>query len=532
MGYKNHARCPLEAFHLAQPASTPRSPAGASPHGGGYVPDRATFRSLAAEGNLIPVYKEVIADCDTPVSALKKLGTSRYAYLLESVEGGERLGRYSFVGASASMVFRSYGRSVEIETAAGIHRRDVDDPLAELERLMAQYRPVFVPGLPRFYGGAVGYLGYDMVRHFETLPDQNADGLGLPDSYFLITDTVLIFDHARRKLQILVNAHVDGEPDAAYDEAIATIDRTLALLHEDSGPGPLAVLGDAPQELPQLQSNMTPQEYTQAVEQAKEYIKAGDIFQVVLSQRFSLPVQGDPFNIYRVLRTVNPSPYMFYLKLDELSVVGSSPEVMVRAEEGEAMLRPIAGTRPRGRDDESDRALAAELLADAKERAEHIMLVDLGRNDLGRVCEYGSVAVDELMVIERYSHVMHIVSNVHGRLAPDKNAFDLLRAAFPAGTLSGAPKIRAMQIIDELEKTRRGPYGGAVTYVGFSGNMDSCITIRTVIIHDGLAHVQAGAGIVADSDPEREYEETVNKARGVLGAIVMAEQESGWATAR
>lgn len=490
----------------------------------GIVPDRRTFHELAKRGNLVPVYKEIIADIDTPVSALKKLGESRNAYLLESVEGGERLGRYSFVGTSASLIFRSWGKQVEIETSAGKERFWVDDPIDALRDLLKRYQPVEVPGLPRFYGGAVGYFSYDMVRYTEDIPDNNPDDLGLPESTFLFTDTVLIFDHVRGKLQIVHNAHIQGDPDTAYNRALAEIDRVLAALQQEHGLSPLSGLLQAPPRTDKITSNFTKEAFISAVEKAKAYIRAGDIFQVVLSQRFTLPVRGDAFNIYRVLRTVNPSPYLFYLKLDGVAIVGSSPEVMVRAEDAEVMLRPIAGTRPRSDDPAEDLALERDLLADEKEIAEHLMLVDLGRNDLGRVCEPGSVVVDELMMIERYSHVMHIVSNVRGRLAPGRDAFDLLRAAFPAGTLSGAPKVRAMEIIDELEPSRRGPYGGAIGYFGFSGNMDSCITIRTVVVHNGKAHIQAGAGVVADSDPEKEYEETLNKARGLLKAVVIAEE--------
>lgn len=497
-----------------QPTPAPRS---------GCVPDRDSFCKLAQQGNLIPVYKELLADYDTPVSALKKLDQGKYAFLLESVEGGERIGRYSFVGTTASVIFRTYGNTVEIEEDGVCERFEVDDPLTALESLLAKYQPVNVPGLPRFYGGAVGYLGYDMVRYFEKLPDNNPDPMGVPESYFLITDTMLIFDHARRKLQVVVNAHVDGDPDEAYDQAVASIEQTISKLHQDARLEPLETPTAESAQALDVDSNFTKDGFMDAIERAKEYIMAGDIFQVVISQNFSTPITSDPFNLYRVLRTVNPSPYMYYLKLDDFAVVGSSPEMMVRVEDGEVIVRPIAGTRKRGVDADDDKALEQELLADEKELAEHVMLVDLGRNDVGRISEYGSVSVDEMMVVERYSHVMHIVSTVRGRLAADKTAFDAIRAIFPAGTLSGAPKVRAMEIIDELETVRRGPYGGAITYFGFSGNMDTCVTIRTILVHDGRAYVQAGAGIVADSDPEREYEETLNKAKGVLMAIAMAE---------
>lgn len=495
------------------------------------IPSREAFCAYAESATLIPVYREIIADVDTPVSALVKLGESPYRYLLESVEGGDRLGRYSFVGNTAKLVVSSRGRQVTIGRPAApgsatyhYERRETANPLEFLRSLMRAYRPAPVPGLPRFYGGAVGYLSYDMVRFIERLPDANPDELDLPEAYFIVSDTVLIFDNAQRTLKIVANAHVEeGEdPSLAYDRAVAAIDEVLFALRSRPGAAPLDGV-EREAELPAFTSNFDRDSFERAVERCLEYIRAGDVFQVVLSQRFRTPFSGDPFNLYRVLRTVNPSPYMFFLHFGELALVGSSPEVMVRCEDGIAQLRPIAGTRRRGRTAEEDRALEKELLEDAKERAEHVMLVDLGRNDLGRVCEYGSVRVDELMTIERYSHVMHIVSNITGKLAPGKDPFDLLRATFPAGTVSGAPKIRAMEIIDELEPSRRGPYAGVIGYFGFSGNMDSCITIRTVIVKQNVAYVQAGAGIVADSSPAREYEETLNKARGMLKAIAMAE---------
>lgn len=495
----------------------------------GIVPDRDTFRRLAGSGNLIPVYKEVIADFDTPVSALKKLGESEYAYLLESVEGGSRLGRYSFVGTSARCIFESRGHEVLISSDDEQRRLTVEDPLDALRDLLQSYRTVAVPGLPRFYGGAVGYMSYDMIRYWERIPDKNPDPLNLPESAFIITDTVLIFDHVRRKVQVVHNTQVDGDVDQAYDRAVARIEEVLAKLEGPHGMRPLTALHGRCEPADGVTSNFTKEEFVAAVERAKEYIRAGDVLQVVLAQRFSRSVRSDAFDIYRVLRSINPSPYLFYLKFGPFAVVGSSPEVMVRLEDGEALLRPIAGTRRRGASEAEDLALERELLADEKERAEHLMLVDLGRNDLSRVCEPGSVTVEDLMVVERYSHVMHIVSSVKGRLAADRDAFDLLRAAFPAGTLTGAPKIRAMEIIDELENVRRGPYGGAIGYFGFSGNMDSCITIRTVVICDGTAYVQAGAGVVADSNPESEFDETVNKARGLLTAIAVAEEATGHA---
>lgn len=490
-------------------------------------PSREEFLSLAETCNLVPVVWECIADADTPVSALAKLGVGSCAYLLESVEGGETLGRYSFVGNTALAVFRSKGRRVEIERPGGAAEIFEDvDPLECLRTFLQAYRPAELPGLPRFFGGAVGYVAYDGVRHLERPSDARRDELALPDAAFIITDTVLIFDHLSRKLQVVVNTPVAPDPSAAYDGALRRIDEAMNRLSSGSGLAPLSGL-QPPARPAAFSSNVDRETFMASVEKAKAYIRAGDILQVVLSQRMSSEIHCRPLEIYRVLRALNPSPYMFFLQFGETAVVGSSPEVMVRVEQGKALLRPIAGTRPRGRDAAEDEALAADLLADDKERAEHLMLVDLGRSDLGRVCAPGTVHVDEFMTVERYSHVMHIVSNVTGMLDEGKDAFDLFRAAFPAGTVSGAPKTRAMEIIDELEAARRGPYAGAVGYFSFNGNMDTCITIRTVVVHRGKAYVQAGAGIVADSDPAGEYEETLNKARGVIQAIQMAEAAAG-----
>jgi anthranilate synthase component 1 len=387
--------------------------------------------------------------------------------------------------------------------------------------MMGEYKPVSISGLPRFSGGAVGYIGYDAVRYFEKLPDKNPDDLDLPDLFFMITDTILIFDHVRHTIKIVSNARVTGRPERAYGEAIRKIERIEARIKRPL-PSRQLELASAPGEMP-FRSNTTRREFESMVDKAKKYIRAGDVIQVVLSQRLETDVTASPFNIYRALRSVNPSPYMFFLQLGNVHIVGASPEVHVRCDEGLVEVRPIAGTRPRGKNEDEDRALEKELLADPKERAEHIMLVDLGRNDIGRICRYGTVTPMELMIIERYSHVMHIVSDVQGKLQEGKNSFDVMRASFPAGTVSGAPKIRAMEIIDELENRRRGPYAGAVGYFSFTGNLDSCITIRTILIKGNKAYVQAGAGIVADSVPGREYEETLNKARGMLRAIAMAE---------
>ncbi len=488
-----------------------------------YYPDFATFEDLAARGNLIPVYREIMADMDTPVSAFKKIDDGRYAFLLESIEGGEKWARYTFLGASPSVVIRSRGNAVEVLGEGGeIRREDVVDPMAFIRAELARYTPVSLPGFPRFFGGAVGYLGYDMVRHFESLPTAKPAMIGAYDSYFVVTDTILIFDNVSQKIKVVSNAHLDGgtSPKAAYEQALAKIDALIAKLKT---PVVVSSTGQTAKKVA-FASNVTREGFEQAVEKAKEYIRAGDIFQVVLSQRFSGDLTVEPLDIYRVLRTLNPSPYMFFLRLDDTVVVGASPEVMVRKEGTKAELRPIAGTRPRSADPVEDTRLEQEMLADPKERAEHIMLVDLGRNDLGRVCTTGSVEVTELMVVERYSHVMHIVSNVQGELEEGRDAFDVVRATFPAGTLSGAPKVRAMEIIEELEPVRREVYGGAVGYFSFSGNMDLAIAIRTLVIKDGKVHLQSGAGIVADSNPAAEWQETVNKAMAVVKAIEAVEK--------
>ncbi|MFO7568814.1 MAG: anthranilate synthase component I [Smithellaceae bacterium] len=486
-----------------------------------YQPKFAEFEKLARRGNLIPVYREVLADVETPVSVLRKLQHKDHVYLLESVEGGEKWGRYSFLGTDAGVIFKVRGHQVEIEekgtTSVREHR---GNSLGVLRALLGRYRPVATPGLPRFYGGAVGYLGYDMVRYFEKLPDAPPDDMNLDESVFVISDSLLIFDNIRHTIKVVACAYTEDAAsiEEAYQAACRKIDDMVALL---TGPSPDI-------KTPQLaggvvfESNMTPDAYQAIVNRARDYIAAGDVIQVVLSQRFSTPCQADPVDLYRALRYVNPSPYLFFLKLNALTLIGSSPEVMVRLEQNDVELRPIAGTRKRGKTEQEDRALADELLSDEKERAEHVMLVDLGRNDLGRIAETGSVQVNQYMVVEKYSHVMHLVSNVRAQLASGKDAFDVLAATFPAGTLSGAPKVRAMQIIDELEPLRRGAYGGAVGYFSFSGNMDLCITIRTMVIKDGRIHVQAGAGIVYDSQPEAEHQETLNKARGMQKAVELA----------
>jgi anthranilate synthase component 1 len=487
-----------------------------------YFPNFSEFQTLSAHGNLIPVYREIMADMDTPVTAFKKLDDGRFSFLLESIEGGEKWARYSFLGSSPSRIIRSKGNLVEIIADGVTTSIHSDNPLDSIRTTLARYTPVEVAGLPRFFGGAVGYLGYDMVRHFEKLHSDKPAMLDAYDAYFLITDTIVIFDNVSQKIKVVSNAHLDGDTTAeqAYQEAVGNIEAIIKRLRSPLPSGMAAPSGKKVE----LSSNVSRKDFEACVEKAKEYVRSGDIIQVVLSQRFSGNLSADPFDIYRVLRTLNPSPYMFFLRLDDTVIAGASPEVMVRKEGRHVELRPIAGTRPRGATAEADALLAEELLADPKERAEHVMLVDLGRNDLGRVCRTGTVKVSELMVVERYSHVMHIVSNVQGELEGERDAFDLVRATFPAGTLSGAPKVRAMQIIDELEPVKREVYGGAVGYFSFAGNMDLAITIRTLLIKDDRVHLQAGAGIVADSDPTAEWQETVNKGMAVMKAIELAEK--------
>ncbi len=487
-------------------------------------PNLHEFKRLAKPGALVPVYREIVSDLETPVSAYLKISRNRNrAFLLESVEKADKIGRYSFLGADPSIVFRARGNQVTIIRPDATQSFESSDPLGELKKLMQAYHPQKVKGLPDFHGGAVGYMSYDEVRFFEKLPDNNRDLLKLPDLYFYITDTLLIFDHVRNRLAIVSNAHVAGDAEAAYHEAVEKIDALEARLREPLVVSEDRVLG-TPDET--IRSNFTREEYCGIVEKAKEYIRAGDVFQVVLSQRFERNVYTSPVTLYRALRCVNPSPYMILMQFPEFALVGSSPEVMTQVKGRKATVRPIAGTKPRGKTPEEDAALEVELKHDEKELAEHIMLVDLGRNDLGRVSRIGSVrpSPNQLMVIERYSHVMHIVSQVEGELRPDADAFDALRATFPMGTVSGAPKIRAMEIIDELETLRRGPYSGGCGYIGFNGDMDTCILIRTMVVKDGVAHLQAGAGIVYDSDPEREYQESRNKAEAMFEAVKFAER--------
>ncbi len=483
------------------------------------VPSRDEFARLAADHDVVPVAREVYADLTTPISAFMALAEDvEHAFLLESVSGGERMGRYSFLGLGDRETITAHGEEVVVENGGVVGERAAD-PLTVVERRLAAGTVARVPRLPRFVGGAVGYVGYEVAAGFERVPRHDAE-IPVPDMAFMLADIVIAFDHARRVMQVIAPVRPGAAPAAAYDRALGRIDAALRRI--DAGPAGarLGAVGQSA-EVP-LAAETTREEFLTSVGRAKDYIAAGDVFQVVLSQRFSAPYDGDGLDLYRVLRAVNPSPYMFYLRTRDVTLVGSSPEPLVRVEGDTVLTRPLAGTRPRGADLVEDGRLRADLLADEKERAEHVMLVDLGRNDLGRVCVPGSVTVDELMEVENYSHVMHIVSNVTGTLAPGKSAFDALRAAFPAGTVSGAPKIRAMEVIRELEPAARGPYAGTVGYVGLDGAMDMCITIRTFVIANGRAYLQSGAGIVADSDPQCEYEETLHKARALHHALELA----------
>lgn len=484
------------------------------------LPGKEEFVRLAADHDVVPVAREVYADLATPISAFMALADgAEHAFLLESVIGGERLGRYSFLGVGDREVISSRGHEVVIENG-GVTGELADDPLRLIPRQLKAGRVARVPGLPLFVGGAVGFVGYEAATCFEKVPRHENDELNVPDMVFMLADIVVAFDHARRVMQVIAPVRPGGAPERAYDAALARIDATLRRI--DAGPrgAELGAVGSA-REVP-LTAHTSREDFIASVEAAKEHIVAGDVFQVVLSQRFSAPYKGDGLDLYRVLRAVNPSPYMFYLRTREVTLVGSSPEPLVRVEGDSVLTRPLAGTRPRGADAAEDGRLRADLLADEKERAEHVMLVDLGRNDLGRVSVPGTVTVDELMEVEYYSHVMHIVSNVTGTLASGKSAVDALEATFPAGTVSGAPKVRAMEIVRDLEPAARGPYAGTVGYFGLDGAMDMCITIRTFVLANGRAYLQSGAGIVADSDPVSEYEECLHKARALHSALELA----------
>jgi anthranilate synthase component I len=528
-----------------------------------YSPSPDEFSKLAAQGNLIPVTRRILADFETPLSAYHKIRGQGESFLFESVEGGEHIGRYSFVGCNPRAVIKQTGSRVEViengkvvetllvqrsaavpaaasppvedlgnlssprnrETAAaGTAALPVRDGLEVVERVMKKYRAVSVPGLPRFTGGAIGFIGYEFIHDVEpVVPRPPQDDLKMPVMYFLVADQLLVFDRVAQTITILVNAILDdaGNPAEAYENAVGEIERLVSLLEQPSDHRAVTVTGDVPSVA--FESNQTKEKFSANVEASKKYITAGDIIQVVGSQRFSAPVKASPLDIYRAVRSINPSPYMFLLELDDFALVGASPEIHVRCEDGRVEIRPIAGTRRRGINAEEDAALEKELLADPKERAEHVMLVDLARNDIGRVCDFGSVQVKEMMIIERYSHVMHIVTQVEGKLSAGRTPYDLMRATFPAGTVSGAPKIRAMQIISELEQTARGPYAGCVGYFSFNGNLDTCITLRTALIKDGRAYVQAGGGWVNDSTPEGEFQESVNKSMAMRKAVAMAE---------
>ncbi|MDP3070293.1 MAG: anthranilate synthase component I [Opitutaceae bacterium] len=488
-------------------------------------PTKEAFAALAAQGNVIPVYADLMADFETPVSAYAKLNSTGPAYLFESVEGGENLARYSFIGCRPRKIFACGPQTTEVRIPGGATQTipTPADPLTLIEQEMRGFKPVAVPGLPRFTGGAVGFIAYEYVTRIEpTVPAAPKDELGTPLLYFMLSDSLLIFDRAKQTLRLCVNAHVTGPAAAAYDAAVAELHQLFALLSQPRALAPAPLADVAKLTVPP--GNFTQAGFEQAVEDGKEFIRAGDIIQFVPSQRFTRPFTQTPLDLYRALRTVNPSPYMFILEAGDFSIVGASPEVHVRLTDGLVEIRPIAGTRKRGATQAEDLALEKDLLADEKERAEHLMLVDLARNDIGRVCRFGSVKVPEMMVIERFSHVMHIVSQVEGQIAPDKTAYDLMRATFPAGTVSGAPKIRAMQIIAQYEPSQRGFYAGALGYVGYDGNMDTCIMLRTALLKGGQIHIQAGAGVVADSVPASEYQETISKASALLKAVAMAER--------
>jgi anthranilate synthase component I len=489
-------------------------------------PEPHEFGRLALQGNLVPVVREILADLDTPLSLFRALDDGNTAFLLESVEGGEKWARYSFIGTGARAIFRARGRSVEWTEGGETRRFEAPgDPLEVLRARLAEYRPVAPSDLelPRFTGGAVGMIGYDWVRFVERIPDENPDELGLPDLWFVLPETVVVYDNVRHTARVI--RHVDlrdgADPQRRYREAEAAIEAVVAKLR---GPRPAQPRSEPVRAPMQVRRSMDREQFAEAVKRAKDYVVAGDIFQVVLGFRHVVPLQVDPFTLYRQLRLVNPSPYLFFVRMEGPVLIGSSPEILVRLEGRQIDVRPIAGTRRRGRDAADERHMEDELTSDPKERAEHLMLVDLGRNDVGRVAEVGSVQVTEYATVEKYSHVMHLVSNVQGRLREGLDWLDLLRATFPAGTLSGAPKVRAMEIIDELETLRRGPFGGCCGYVDYSGNMDLAITIRTMLVNRDEVSVQAGAGIVADSDPRLEYLECENKARALIAAIDLARE--------
>ncbi|MBU0684101.1 MAG: anthranilate synthase component I [Candidatus Omnitrophica bacterium] len=487
-----------------------------------YYPSKKEFIKLAKKGNVIPVYSEMLDDFGTPLSVFLAVDEGDFSYLLESVEGGEHMARFSFLGSAPSLTIESRGDTISItEGTKKKTYKTKTNPIDEIKKLMDKFRFVPVDGLPRFCGGLVGYMGYDMVRHIENVPDMNPADFDIADMQFVLTDTILILDHVEHRIKIVSNAVIKGDPAIAYDKACREIDKIIKKLKNFK-----VNLTETKKQVKKsrLKSNFSKEKFCEIVKKAKSYIRAGEVIQLVLSQRIERKTKVEPFSIYRALRSINPSPYMYYLKFGGYKIIGSSPEILVRCENRVVEVRPIAGTRPRGRGEKEDAKFEKELLADPKEKAEHIMLVDLGRNDIGRVCEYSTVKVKELMCVERYSHVMHIVSDVEGVLRKDKDIYDLIKAVFPAGTVTGAPKVRAMQLIDELENVRRGPYAGCVGYISFSGNTDMCITIRTIVMKGDTAFIQAGAGIVLDSKPEKEYEETLNKAKAMFKAVEFAER--------
>lgn len=495
------------------------------------LPSAEEFAGYAREARFVPVYRQLTSDTLTPVSAYQRVAAGDWAFLFESVVGGERIGRYSFVGARPFMSLTAVGDKVTIEEIGGEVRTFVsEDPLCDLDELVKRFRSVSIPGLPRFCSGAVGYAAYDVIRYTENLPNVPQDDRGLPDLCFALFDSMIVFDHIRKVTLVVALADTSAgtlaEARAKAESRIDDLCQKLGSSQQACGEDlSLADIDLTVEPDLEVASNFTQAEFLSAVERCREYIRAGDIFQVVISQRFRHMSSATPLDVYRSLRMVNPSPFMFLLRTPAVNLVGSSPEIMVRVEDRETTIRPLAGTRRRGRTPQEDRALAEELLADPKERAEHVMLIDLARNDVGRVSEFGSVQLTDVMVVERYSHVMHITSNVSGQLKEGLSAIEALRAGLPAGTVSGAPKVRAMEVIDEVEPHKRGPYGGAVGYIDFTGNMDTCIALRTIVMKNGVIDCQAGAGIVADSVPELEYQETINKSRAMLKAIYIAETQ-------
>jgi anthranilate synthase component 1 len=491
------------------------------------LPTSAEFQKLAGQARFIPVYRQLTADTLTPVTAYQRISNGPWSFLFESVVGGERVGRYSFCGSNPFLTLTATGKHVVIDHIGGECREyESEDPLKDLDGLVSQYKSVPIPGLPRFCCGAVGFAGYDVIRYTENLPNVPTDDRHLPDMTFAFYDSMIVFDHIRKVVLVVALADTaKGDLEDARAHAEERLDVLCRQLSFSGGDVLLSDIDLTVEQTFEIKSNFTQPQFHEAIATCQEFIKAGDIFQVVISQRFEKPSPAKPLDVYRSLRMVNPSPFMFLLRTPDVDLVGSSPEIMVRVEDGETTIRPLAGTRPRGKTPQEDRDLAEELLADPKERAEHVMLIDLARNDVGRVAEYGSVTLSDVMVVERYSHVMHITSNVCGQLREGLSAIEALRAGLPAGTVSGAPKVRAMEIIDAVEPQKRGPYGGAVGYIDFTGNMDTCIALRTLVMKDGMIYIQAGAGIVADSVPEMEYKETQNKARAMLKAIHIAETQ-------